>query len=392
MTDSFIEYRKAQNIRPLELPNKNKFFYDLTNIENSWTGRIDTFNYCNTFIMEAEQQLVNAIELFENGYFDCAYYSLRSSIEVSTTMIFLSDLPHEDRDKYFSDWKEIKDFPMQGRMLGILSNQGNVFSDMKEKMSSFFTDTKKLSHSLNKYVHKQGFRHFYVSRNHSINSAKSQKNFINNFEYYLRQCIGIVAVMRLAIDPFPVLLMDEEILYRCFDSMTEPYSENFINEYIGMNVIDDYKKTELYIGNYNYFINEPKKNIHTFELIKFKAINTSYINEIMKQISLVSQYDAISFLLVANSEKIVKVHCFDGLETYITDRKSLRNHFEFNTLDFNHFKTSKTLINNKYDEAYISVFNICSETYFAEHNEELTVEEYKTIYDMVIKNLDNIKI
>lgn len=38
--------------------------------------------------MEAEQQLINAIELYELGYFDCAYYSLRSAIDLSTTMVF----------------------------------------------------------------------------------------------------------------------------------------------------------------------------------------------------------------------------------------------------------------------------------------------------------------
>ena len=45
--------------------------------------------------------------------------------------------------------------------------------------------------------------------------------------------------MRLAIDAFPVLLMDKNILYRCFDSLTEPYSEEFVNEYIGEKYISE---------------------------------------------------------------------------------------------------------------------------------------------------------
>lgn len=40
--------------------------------------------YANTFIMESVKLAVNAILLFEMGYFDCAYYSLRQSIEVAT--------------------------------------------------------------------------------------------------------------------------------------------------------------------------------------------------------------------------------------------------------------------------------------------------------------------
>ena len=79
MSDQYIDYRKAKNIRNISLPDKERYYWDLQNIENSWTGRIDA-NLCNTFVMEAEQQLVNAIELFEMGYFDCAYYSLRSAV------------------------------------------------------------------------------------------------------------------------------------------------------------------------------------------------------------------------------------------------------------------------------------------------------------------------
>ena len=110
MTDFYISWRKNQNIKPITLPNKEKYYSDLLNIEHSWSGRMDT-NVCNTFIMEAEQQLVNAIELFEMGYFDCAYYSLRSAVDVSTTMVFLSDMPYEERGKYLNAWKDTKDFP-----------------------------------------------------------------------------------------------------------------------------------------------------------------------------------------------------------------------------------------------------------------------------------------
>lgn len=166
--NSYITRRKNENIKPIALPNNEKYYLDLINIEHSWSGRIDT-NICNTFIMEAEQQLVNAIELFELGYFDCAYYSLRSAVDISTTMVFLSDMPDEDREKYLSAWKATEDFPMQGQMIKQLSRQGNIFADMVSKMPNFFTSAKALSAELNKYVHKQGLQHFYISRNHPIN-------------------------------------------------------------------------------------------------------------------------------------------------------------------------------------------------------------------------------
>ena len=65
--DFFVEWRKKENVRPIEIPNKSKLYHDLLNIEHSWSGRMDT-NIGNTFIMEAVQLLINSIELFEMGY------------------------------------------------------------------------------------------------------------------------------------------------------------------------------------------------------------------------------------------------------------------------------------------------------------------------------------
>ena len=288
MSDQYIDYRKAKNIRPISLPDKERYYWDLQNIENSWTGRIDA-NLCNTFVMEAEQQLVNAIELFEMGYFDCAYYSLRSAVEISTTMVFLADLPEADREKQLEAWKATLDFPMETQMIRQLAKSGAVFADMLAKMDDFFSGAKNLNAELNKFVHKQGLQHFYMARNHPINQHKSQTAFIKTFEDYLTRCIGVVAVMRLAIDPFPILLMDEEILLRCFDSMTEPYSEDFVEKYIGQSTLSDYKNTDLYIGTYESFISEEKKNEAVFNVMKYQYIDTTRFDEIFSQLHLLTR-------------------------------------------------------------------------------------------------------
>ena len=382
MTDPYIEWRKTQNIKPIILPNKNQYYIHLSNIEKSWSGRMD-INICNTFIMEAEQLLLNAIELFELGYFDCAYYALRSSVEISTTMVFLTDLPSDDREKYFDNWKATKDFPMQGKMIKQLTEQGYVFSDMLRKMPQFFTDTKKLSAGLNKYVHKQGLQHFYVSRNHPINQQKLLDEFTKAFETYLQRCIGVVAVMRLAIDPFPVLLMDEEVLYRCFDSMTEPYSEEFVDKYIGRATIKQYEQTDIYIETYESLMKEEKKSEVVFDVMKYNYIDSKNIEKIFKQTHLLSSIDVICALLVAACDKTVKVYCFNGLKIYSTDRKTKRTITSWCTDDFKKFAETDDLINQCYDEAYISVLTFANENYFIEHNEKMDTDEIETIIKYV---------
>ena len=382
MDNHYVEWRRHQNIRPLKLKNKDKFYSDLINIEHSWSGRMDT-NVGNTFIMEAEQQLINAIELFEAGYFDCAYYSLRSAIDVSTTMVFLSDLSDDEKEKYLNDWKQVKPFPLRNVMLKKLTKDGNIFVDMFEKMPIFFNKAKELSEKLNKYVHKQGLRHFYVSRNHPIHGKTPQDKFINNFETHLKECIGVVAVMRLAIDPFPILLMDEEILYRCFDSMTEPYTVDFVNEYIGTEIIEEYKSTDFYSTTRHAFENEEKKNEAIFSIVKHQYINTQKFNDIFQQFHLLTIHDAISTLIVYICPKATKIYTCDGLMPYFTDRKTNRTKMSWDSRDFQKFQTAQDKINQKYDEVFISVFNFKDEYYYVEHNELLENDDVANIVGFV---------
>lgn len=391
MDDFYIKWRSNDNIRPLVLPNKEQYYSDLLNIEHSWSGRMDG-NIGNTFIMEAEQLLINAIELFEKGYFDCAYYSLRSAVDLSTTMVFLDDMPEEDREKYLEDWKSTSDFPMQRQMIKQLSKKGNIFTDMQEKMPGFFVDAKALSAELNKYVHKQGLQHFYISRNHPFNQNKSQDAFIAAFEGYLERCIGVVAVMRLAIDPFPILLMDEDILYRCFDSMTEPYSPQFVERYIGSDIVEQYKQTSIYLGTYDSFINEEKKNEATFDVVKHQYINSQRLDEIYPQLHLLSLNDIISVLLVASSEQIVKTYACGGMLMYFTDRKTSRVKMSWSGADFDLFAKAEHTFNQPYDEAYISVFQFGDTEYFAEHNVPLSNDEIGGMIGFVVGALDKMKI
>lgn len=390
MMSHMVEWRKKENIRPIELPNKEKWYRALLNIENSWSGRVDISNIGNTFIMEAEQMLVNAIELFEMGYFDSAYYSLRSAVDISTTMVFFADMPIDDRKKYLSSWKGTKYFPMQKKIVNLLSEQGYVFVDMKEKMPDFFKSTKSLSKKLNKYVHKQGLQHFYVLRNHHINFQKRINSFIKTFEYYLKKCIGVVAIMRLAIDPFPILLMDPNILYRCFDSITEPYSEEFVVEYIGEKYISEYKNTEIYIGTYNSFLSDPLKNEATFEVIKYQYIDTAKKDDIISQITLLSKTDIIAALLSFASNKVVKIYCDDGFQMYFTDRESNNTSTPYSSIDIKSIEDKGTEINNEYNEAFVSVFKFEEDMFMIEHNTTITQEEYADIKEYVLSNVMDI--
>lgn len=393
MSDNFkySEWRKNENIKRYEIPNVEDYFEDLMNIEHSFSGRMD-IPLANTFIMEAVQLVVNSIALFELGYFDNAYYSLREAIEISTTIVYLSDMPDEERQEKMEDWKNTKDFPMQGQMLNQLYQYGIVISDMKEKMESFFDEIKSVSKSINKCIHKQGLRFFYVSRNHPFNGKKDDNLFIKNYVYFLEKTVGIIAVMRLAIDPYPILLMDEEVLLRCFDSMTEPYKNEFVEKYITNETLEDYKKTEMYINHYNGHIVEEKKNYVIFDIMKHQVIDTTKREDILSQIYLLDNVDRMATYIALISKKVVKIYTYGGFQMYFTDRKTNRKALSWNGMEFKQFEESSEKFNQKYDEAFISVFKYNvgdnkEETFFVEHNDCLNDYDIELINELSVDKI-----
>lgn len=380
----YSEWRKNEYLNKYSIPDKEEYYMDLMNIEHSFSGRMDV-PLANTFIMESVQLIINSMEIFELGYFDCAYYSLRQAIEISTTIVYLSDLPEKEKKEKIENWKNTKEFPMQGQMLQQLYQYGAVISDMKVNMVDFFEIIKNISKKMNKHVHKQGLNNFYVSLNHPINSNKIRDKFIEEYIYFLENTIGIVAVMRLAIDPYPILLMDEEILYRCFDSMTEPYSAEFVGKYIDSKTIEDYKRTQLYINHYNGHMMEEKKNNAVFEVMKYQVIDVSKRKDILSQIHLLDSVDACAVFIALSSTKVVKIYAYGGMQMYFTNRKTNRKSTEYSGMEFKKFEDSKQKYNQIYDEAFISVFKYeldKEQIFFVEHNEILTEEEINKIKNL----------
>lgn len=217
-----------------------------------------------------------------------------------------------------------------------------------------------------------------------------QDTFSKSFvilEKYLQRCIGVVAVMRPAIDPFPVLLMDEDVLYRCFDSMTNPYSEEFVKKYIGVSTLEEYKRTELYMSTYDSFAYEEKKNEATFNVMKHQYIDSHRLEEIFAQLHLLPKDDIISVLLVSSCEKAVKIYSCHGLIMYFTDRNTNRKAMSWSGLDFKKFSEAENPMNQPYDEAFISVFRFDDTPYFVEHNEFLTADEIGQMIETVVGSL-----
>ncbi|MCL2115041.1 MAG: hypothetical protein FWH29_02335 [Methanobrevibacter sp.] len=384
--DYFIEFIENRNIIPLEIKNKKEYYSDIRNIENSFTGimKNDAPFIENSFILEASQLIINAIRLFELGYFDAAFYSLRQSIEISTTMAYLSDISEENRKKQVTAWEKQKWFPPQSKMLKMLKKNGEHYKDIKNKMSEFFDEMKNVSDKINKFVHKQGKYHFYtnIDRNTLIVS------YLEKFECFLKKCISIIAIMRLTVDPFPILLMDKEIYNRTFKMITIPYTTAFAKKYIGNDYINQYKTTEVYKGYYNYFMKEEKRNYPTNEVVQNECIDTSKIDEILSQEHLLNQNEKIAVKIVKEYPTICTVYFNKhGFPYYITEVKS-KNESGLNSSEtIKKFHASEEKFNQNFNGAFASVFHFDDNYICLEHNEKLNKKDTIIIKKIIKDNL-----
>ena len=374
-------------IKPLELPNVEKFVSDINNISFATTGFVHAWE-SNLFFDEACQLIVNAIKLFQLGYFDCAFYSLRQSIETSIGIIYLTANPNKE-----DEWKTLLGGFESGKMTDWLKNNEPTFMDIREKMHSFFDNVWDVQKRMNKYIHKQGYASFYqVTRNPFLVQQKgtSESQIIMDFEYYLKLSIGAVAIYRLAIDALPVVLMDEDIRLRTGDLITEPYSQEFVDTYIGSENIEAFKTTEIYKDFYESLHRNEKQNDAVYDLIHFQYYNREKVDDYMAQLHLCSFTDRIAMCLYTISVKISHVFV-DGIHWYHSDVKSSNNDKSI-TVGLSYFEDFFSDTENDFNKCYYNVFlSRCqingNYTYF-EHNEMLSANEIECVRLVAIKLSD----
>lgn len=259
-------------VRKFVLPKASDYFWDIENITWAQTGLIDAFG-ANRFFDEASQMIANSIFLFQKGFFDAAFYSLRQSIEISIGTLYLTANPEK-----MKEWNRLEPGFESGKMADFLRQHEPNFKEIRSKMPTFFENIRAVQKKTNKYVHKQGYSSFYTTQSYSFSDHREDKVYlqiVSDFEGTLNVAIGAVAMYRLAIDPLPVILMDEELMMRSGDFVTRPYSEDFVSKYIGTENIELYKQTDIYQEFKKSIMSHEKQNEAIFNIIHWQIIERS---------------------------------------------------------------------------------------------------------------------
>lgn len=376
--DNILMSHIFEHLIPEEYPQGDEHLLALYNIENAMVGVVGAM-HSNVFFSEACHLIANAISLFKMGYFDCAFYSLRSALELSIGTLYITEKGEDEIKK----WAKQEDGFEQGNMVKYLKNNASVYSNMRDEMNDYFENIRNIQLRLNKYIHKQGLSTFYGF--HAGNMyVKSRKKRLIDFDDFVTHCIGAVAVYRLAIDPLPVILSDEKLMYKSPDFLTEPYSNDFIKKYIGLKHIESYKKTQIYKDYYTYIKDRETQNEGVFMLIHGAYYDRSYNDAILEQFHLLSFNEQMAVVLFSVSTKISNLIINNVF--YSSNIKSKRvsggitiGESFFNEL-FEKYPNEKTI---EYYNVFLSRVRVCDEWGYIEHNEKFNAKEMETLTQIV---------
>lgn len=365
------------NIKPLPLSRASEYLEDLNDLRFSDSGMVAEVNPF-FFVNEACQLLANSVKLFELGFFDCAFYSIRQAIELSLSGLYLFSNP----DK-MKGWKNL-DMGFELRTIVPELKVGKEeFAEIKELFSDFFEKVEKEKRVMNKYVHKQGYKSLYYHYNSFNAHGKPERvaSLTKDFESILHDTITAVALYRLVIDPYPILMLDEDIVTRMPDLIADSFPRSFVEKYISDEYVERYKGSTIYKGYYDYFKALPSQNEAIYALIHWQLLERKDYGRIKEQKELLSLHDMEAVDLFMCSLKIGYV-IIDGCISYSSETKLKDSSLAIGEAYYEEIFDGQEDYNVAYKGDYISRFQLNDGMTYLKHNDVLEKDEIVGILEL----------
>lgn len=369
LMDSY-EYR---HLTARILPRKDIYLNASHSIQDSFTGLVGMIGLHRLFT-ESALEIRNAIYQYENGFTGSAFYCVRTAVELARVVAYFATIKNPSESDVYAKWAKGDKFPFDSHIKKDIETTGEIYSQVKSATGAFFDDQSNDLKKYQKYIHKQGYIGFYDRGfSNAEKEAYRREKIEREFIAFITGSLKEIAMLRLCVDPFPVLLNDPGVRRKIhFESMTYPFCDDLI-ELIGDDLINAYKETEYYQGHVDYFSSNDDISDEALTLI-----NDSYycrkdwdaIEPFMKHFNV---RDRTAVLIFNTSQKVAKIYALGGFEQWFSDIRSLRANQSWSSESL--FTNDAT--NVPYDGALLSRFVISSEEYWIEHNDELTMQEIR---------------
>lgn len=329
--------------------------------------------FCNGFMTESVELIKHAFFLYEDGYFDCAFYSLRQSVEIMNSMLLLSD--DENRLK---EWKAKAWFPMDNKVKSLLEKNNAAYSEIREKIPEFFMRYDELLKKANKYIHKQGFDSFYAYYGRANTKAQEKRTAL--FVELMKHAIGMILIMDIALDPLSLALSDPEVdSHIPFDAMTEPIPVHMLEEFLSPDLLNRIKETDHYQKVKHYFLEKEELSEATYGVVRCQYFDTSSLADIEKQENLLSVYERL--ILHILQAGIPATHFYMDYSTlgYATSIIPTKQISHYSSHQFDQFIGAEDMFNILWNEMYISVVKYLDTHMVIQLNRELSNTELEII-------------
>ncbi|MFI3214649.1 MAG: hypothetical protein R3Y24_15135 [Eubacteriales bacterium] len=345
------------------------------------TGRVDVM-FCNSFLQESLQLLINAIFLYEDGFFDCAFYSVRQAGEVLNTMLYLANCDNEELSK----WNNKERFPMDGKVREQLQKLDYGYKEISDLLKFYFDYYRKLIKSTHKIIHKQGVDTFYSDSFNEKNRVEREKLFIESLKY----TIGIEIIIFMILDPISLVMADEELAMKFYyNPMTEAIDADYFKKYLGLtDVIDKIKSSHFYKDFAEQFESNEEMNIATYSVIKDNAWDIAALDDIENQIHLLNTYEKYMFRILKAGIRVTKFYYMQGWDWYFTTYKSRFLYSGYSSAELKPYKDKKGEFNQAFGQKYISTIKMYDDNLMLEHDDKLSEQEIITI-KQIEKEINN---
>ena len=347
----------------------------------SATGRLDMI-FWNKFMAESVELLKHAVFLYEDGYFDCAFYSVRQSIENLNNMLYLSE-----NDDEFEDWKAKGRFPTDNKIKKTLQKANKSYSEVKSAVPEIFQTYNELLSKANKYIHKQGFDTFFINQ-WPQEEIMSQRTSL--FVDFLKQAIGMLLLMNIVFNPLALSLCDSEVeKHIYFDPMDEPIPVYIFEKLFDIDIVQRIKQTKFYNDFTSFFLGKEELNDATYAIVRYQYFDVNSLHDIEKQLHILSIYEKLFFRILKSGARISHFYFQDDILEYKTSITPAYQILECSLNQFNDYLVDDGNINVEWKNMYISTYKVFDTWIILQHNDELDDDTLKNIQNII--NYENQK-
>jgi hypothetical protein len=337
-----IDYLKSQNKKLVTIPKRDEILLFLNSFL-PFTGQFDNL-FCNWFLQESSQLIINSIFLYEDGFFDCAFYSLRQANEVIDSMLYHS----VTEKKILKQWSMKGYFPFDSTIKKNLENLSVEFREIKELIPEFFSEHSRLNRNVNKIIHKQGFDTFYIYRNGF--EEKNQQYLISETELFFQfliHTIGFVSVLFIILEPISLAFADSNVDSKIpLNLLTDPIDLNFFDEFLGnYKIIDKIMGSRYYLSFIESFADNEPMLPSVYSVIREECWDLDALEEIEKQKHLLNTYQQFMHDILKNGISISRFLYHGGVTWYFTSIKSNFDRRSYGGPEFQQYLRSEKKFN-----------------------------------------------